>query len=202
MTALPEPTTPREPRLLTVAEYAELGETDAGYTELQEGHVLVSPSPRPAHGIASGELFTQIRDQLPSALWAIQDMDVDLKLTSPRDPGFVRRPDIIVVDKAGIIRAESQGSLIQARDVLIAVEIVSPGSERMDHVVKRGEYADAGIPHYWIIDLDRPVSAVICHHAGVFGYQDSINATGIVRLTEPFPLTLDLDQLVWLSGSG
>jgi hypothetical protein len=24
----------------------------------------------------------------------------------------------------------------------------------MDHVIKRGEYADTGVPHYWIVDLD------------------------------------------------
>jgi Uma2 family endonuclease len=30
----------------------------------------------------------------------------------------------------------------------LVVEIVSPGSHRTDHVIKRGEYADAGIPHY------------------------------------------------------
>ncbi len=28
------------------------------------------------------------------------------------------------------------------------------GSQRTDRVIKHGEYADAGIPHYWLVDLD------------------------------------------------
>ncbi|MGH3611494.1 MAG: Uma2 family endonuclease [Pseudonocardia sp.] len=34
------------------------------------------------------------------------------------------------------------------------MEVLSPGSHRTDHVAKRADYADAGIPHYWIVDLD------------------------------------------------
>jgi hypothetical protein len=34
------------------------------------------------------------------------------------------------------------------------VEIVSPGSEAMDEVVKRNEYARAGIPRYWLVERD------------------------------------------------
>ena len=45
MTADPVPTPEREPRLLTVAEYLALGETELGYDELVEGRVFMSPSP-------------------------------------------------------------------------------------------------------------------------------------------------------------
>jgi Uma2 family endonuclease len=39
-------------------------------------------------------------------------------------------------------------------DLLLAIEIVSPGSEGMDEVTKRREYAAAGIPRYWVVDRD------------------------------------------------
>jgi len=58
---------------------------------------------------------------------------------------------------------DRDGGLLRAGDVLVVVEIVSAGSRRLDHVVKRGEYADAGIGHYWIIDLDGPVTLLDCH---------------------------------------
>lgn len=196
MTALPDPTTPSEPRLLTVAEYAALGETEPGYTELQEGLLLVSPSAVPDHNVAASELWFQIRSQLPQHLVSILDVDVDLELVPPEHPGFVRRPDLIIVDKSARSRVREDGGLIKASDVLLAVEVVSPGSRRMDHVIKRGEYADAGIPHYWIVDLDTPISIVVCHLAGEFGYQDSMTATGSVKMTDPFDMTVDLDQLV------
>jgi len=57
-------------------------------------------------------------------------------------------------------------------------------------VTKRGEYADAGIPYYWIVDLDEPVSLFDCHLAEGFGYQDACD------ITEPFPVHLRLDRLL------
>jgi len=34
----------------------------------------------------------------------------------------------------------------------LAIEIISPGTETIDRETKRDEYAQAGIPEYWIID--------------------------------------------------
>ncbi|MGH4022223.1 MAG: hypothetical protein ACRDT0_23915 [Pseudonocardiaceae bacterium] len=79
MTALPQPWD----HLLTVAEYAELGETESGYTELLEGRLLMSPSPVPDHNFATAELLVQLRPQLPDHLEVIPDIDVDLELTDP-----------------------------------------------------------------------------------------------------------------------
>ena len=39
-------------------------------------------------------------------------------------------------------------------DLLLAVEIVSPGSAPIDEVVKLREYAAAGIPRYWMVERD------------------------------------------------
>nr|WP_232323050.1 Uma2 family endonuclease [Hoyosella altamirensis] len=40
------------------------------------------------------------------------------------------------------------------------------GSLSTDYRLKHDEYADAGIPNYWIVDLNEPVSLVVCHLAG------------------------------------
>ncbi|WP_367133662.1 Uma2 family endonuclease [Saccharothrix sp. HUAS TT1] len=194
MTALPEDVenSAGEPHLFTVAEYSELGEFESGYSELQEGRILMSPSPGPRHMMASGELFVQLRDRLSEELVAIQDVDVDLELVPYGDPGFSRRPDLVVVPR---VVAES-GRMLRASELLLVIEIVSPGSKRLDRVIKRGEYADAGIPHYWIVDLSPPVSLVACHLAGEFGYQDAGDVTGEFTTSVPFPVTLKLDGLV------
>ncbi|GAB2999088.1 Uma2 family endonuclease [Saccharothrix stipae] len=191
MTALPEDSADGL-HLFTVAEYAELGETEFGYSELQEGRILMSPSPGPRHMMASGELFVRLRDQLPADLVAIQDGDVDLELAPRGDPGFSRRPDLVVVPRDAI----KEGGMPRASDVLVVIEIVSPGSKRMDRVIKRGEYADAGIPHYWIVDLTTPISLVDCHLAGEFGYQDAGDVVGEFTTSVPFPVTVELDGLV------
>ena len=50
---------PAPAHLLTVTEYAELGETESGYTDLVEGRLLVSPSPVPDRNYAASELLVQ-----------------------------------------------------------------------------------------------------------------------------------------------
>ncbi|HEX4248929.1 MAG TPA: Uma2 family endonuclease [Pseudonocardia sp.] len=190
---LPEP---RPPRLLTVAEYAALGETEFGYTELLEGRLLLSPSPTPDHIYAMGEMFVAIRAALPRGLEALQDADLDLRLAPERSPGTVRRPDLMVVTADARRRVRAEGGLLQASDVSVVVEIVSPGSVRTDRLTKRGEYADAGIPHYWIVDITEPVSILACYLAGEFGYVDSGEITDTFSTREPFPLELNPDRLL------
>ena len=75
------------------------------------------------------------------------------------------------------------------------VELVSATSRRTDLIAKRADYADAGIPHYWIVDLDEPVSLVACRLAGDLGYVDGGAITGTFRTAEPFPVAIDLDAL-------
>ncbi|MGI8308516.1 Uma2 family endonuclease [Saccharopolyspora sp. ASAGF58] len=192
MTAVPK--TPHH--LLTVAEYAELGEDDRHRYELQEGSLVVSPSPSPDHGAALLALATQIAPQLPRHLEQLLELDVDLALVPADRPGFVRRPDLIVVDRKARQRVRQDGGLLRASEVVVVVEVVSPGSRRIDHVIKRDEYADAGIPHYWIVDLDEPVSLLACHLAEPFGYQDPGDVAGEFVTEVPFPVRLRLDELV------
>jgi len=148
----------QRPRRLTVADYIALGETEHGHTELQEGILQESPSSTPDHQAAIGAFYRQIGPQLPEHLELIYGVDVDLELAPPDRPGFVRRPDFIIVPRSA---CPPDDRLIRAADVLVVIEFVSPCSRRLDHVIKRGEYVDAGIPHYWIIDLDKPRSIVV-----------------------------------------
>jgi Uma2 family endonuclease len=184
------------PRLLTVAEYLALGETEQGYDELVEGRVVTSPSPVPDHNNAEAEALVQLRLQLPAHLEVILDIDVNLELAPPDAPGFTRRPDLIVVHREARKRVRREGGVIKASEVVVVCEFVSPGSRRTDNVIKRNDYADAGIPHYWIIDLTEPVTLTACHLAGEFGYADGGEVTGVFRTSEPFAIELDLDALV------
>jgi Uma2 family endonuclease len=42
--------------------------------------------------------------------------------------------------------------------VLLAVEILSDGTRKVDGILKFAECAEEGIPQYWIVDLDEPAS--------------------------------------------
>lgn len=190
MTALPLPG-----RLLTVADYAGLPEDDQYRWELLEGNLIMSPSPTPRHNYASGRLLIALAPQLPADFVAIQDVDLDLGLAPAEQPGSARRPDLVVVDRSALDRVDRDGGLLSAHDAVLVVELVSPGSRRTDLVIKRGEYADAGIPHYWIVDLDAPVSLTACHLASGFGYQDPGALTGNYQVVAPFDVRIDLDAL-------
>ena len=195
MAADPVSVPAREPRLLTVAEYLALGETEHGYDELVEGRVFMSPSPLPDHNNAVVEALIQLRPQLPPELEVLLDLDVDLELAPPDAPGFTRRPDLIIARRSARERVRREGGIIRAAEVVVAAEFVSSGSRRTDHVAKRADYADAGIPHYWIVDLDDPISLVACHLGGELGYVDGGAVSGVCTTSEPFPARLDLDVL-------
>ena len=76
------------------------------------------------------------------------------------------------------------------------IEVLSPGSRRTDHVQKRNEYADAGIGHYWIVDIEEPISLLACHLAGAFGYADGGVVIDRYTATAPLPLEIDLAGLL------
>jgi Uma2 family endonuclease len=62
--------------------------------------------------------------------------------------GF-RIPDIIVWPSD---RTITDDWLSQGERVLLAVEVISPSTAVTDRISKKSEYADAGIPRYWIVE--------------------------------------------------
>ncbi len=193
MTALPTP--PIRP--LTVADYLALPEDSEIRYELQEGALVMSPSSVPRHQHFIGGLYIRVCGQTPQHLMTLMDVDVDLQLAPAVRPGTVRRPDIVVVTRAAYDRVGRDGGVLRASEALLAVEVISPGSRRTDTVLKHSEYADAGIPYYWVVDIDeRRVALTACHQAGEFGHHDEPEVTGVFRTDQPFPVELDLDGLV------
>jgi len=51
-------------------------------------------------------------------------------------------------------------------DVLLAVEVIAPGSEAADTVIKLREYERAGVPRYWIVDRDAAQTVTMHELAG------------------------------------
>ncbi|HEY2762397.1 MAG TPA: Uma2 family endonuclease [Pseudonocardiaceae bacterium] len=107
-------------------------------------------------------------------------------------PPTVRVPDVVVT------RVGGPEDRLSASDVLLAVEIISPGSRNVDLHLKPCEYAEAGIPHYWIVDLDPPALSITVFHLGApdIGYVETPAATGQFVTTAPFSLRIDIPALV------
>ncbi len=93
-------------------------------------------------------------------------------------------------------RVDVEGGLLRAEATVVVVEVLSPGSHRTDQILKRTDYADAGIGHFWIVDTEPPVSIVACTRAGRSGYRDDGPVTGVFDACDPFPVRIDLDALI------
>lgn len=182
-------------RPFTVAEYLALGETEIR-TELQEGSLMLVPSPGYDHAVALTELVIRLTSRLPRHLVGVHRVDIDLGLAPAEAPGTSRCPDVIVVDRWSDDQAFAPDRIPRGPEVRLVVEVVSAASRRLDTVVKRAEYAEAGIEHYWIVDLERPVSLVAFRLNGGSSYRDEAEVTGRFVATEPFDFELDLDGLL------
>jgi Uma2 family endonuclease len=104
----------------------------------------------------------------------------------------IRAPDVVV------IRSGMQMLKVAVGDVLVLVEITSPGNFRQDMIVKHGDYAEAGVPFYLRINLHLGVDDLT---ASLFELADGVYeeiATapdGVLRLQRPWPLEADLREL-------
>jgi Uma2 family endonuclease len=68
-------------------------------------------------------------------------------------PGKVREPDVVFMLREHRNRVHQQ--FWEGADLVIEVVSDDPKGRRRDLVTKRGEYARAGIPEYWIVDPKR-----------------------------------------------
>ncbi len=50
---------------------------------------------------------------------------------------------------------------MRASETDLVVEVVSRDSRRTDTVIKRQDYADAGIPHCWTVDPEQPRTVLL-----------------------------------------
>lgn len=115
--------------------------------ELVDGELLVTSSPTSRHQKAVALLFFALMEYLMIER-------VGHALTSPFDvelePEFLSQPDIFVIPNHEWTRLDGG---VPAYALLVAIEVLSPSSDRHDRVRKRPLY-QRNVPEYWIIDLD------------------------------------------------
>jgi Uma2 family endonuclease len=105
----------------------------------------------PPLGYAHAIIATRLMVWLAAAGVSAERIAQAVGLRIPGHDGGVggRIPDLVVWSKA-----QSDGVWLPVTDVLLVIEIIFPGSEGVDTVTKRKEYAVAGIPQYWMVDQD------------------------------------------------
>lgn len=158
--------------LLTAEEWQALDPDTYRHAELVEGVVVVVPPMSPMHQHVAARLANSLNEQLPPEWVAIGGVEVVL---TARFPATYRAPDTIIIPTSLIERPGP----VAAADVLLVAEVVSPGTRGLDRITKPAEYATAGIPHYWRIELD-PAEMFAYERSGRPAYGDPVTAGPVV----------------------
>jgi Uma2 family endonuclease len=165
----------------TIADLEAMPDDGRRY-ELIGGAIVTTPAPSTVHQRGLLRLARRLDDACPPGHEVfVAPTDLDL-------PGEQRvEPDLLIAPAASV------GPQRLTTPVLLVVEIVSPGSRTNDLVTKRAAYADAGVPHYWLIDIDAGSISLL----RLTGERLAIVAEGSeVMATEPVAVALSVAGLI------
>ncbi|SOB79437.1 Uma2 family endonuclease [Streptomyces sp. 1331.2] len=176
-------------RQITSERYDSWTDEQCAGIEIVDGMVVVSPSASKRHDRLARFLANAL-DEAGGAEWNA-DTDFDVRLQDV--PLNNRRPDVVVY------RADTiDESPTRPDHVLLLVEVVSPGSETTDRVVKLDQYARAGIPFYWRVEQAAgrvPIVHTYVLDAAEGSYRAGELFTGLVKAVAPYPVEADLSGL-------
>ncbi|MEU6966181.1 Uma2 family endonuclease [Kitasatospora aureofaciens] len=163
------------------------------HTELIDGALVFMMSPqRWWHGDVVNDLVYTLRRQVPTGHRVGREMSIKLdKWNRPE-------PDVLVVQAD----FDPDRTQFTPDEVALVVEVVSPESVHRDRTVKFRKYAEAGIPHYWIVEEEDglPVAHVFELEHATSSYAPAGIFRGKLERRVPFPIEIDLDGLVPTSG--
>lgn len=168
----------------TVDDLETLPDDNLRY-ELIDGTLFVSPAPVPRHQRALLRLAILLTAACPA------DHEV---FVAPLDWQPDRRtslePDLLVVTKDHI------GEKNITQTPAIVIEVLSPGTARIDKVLKFSRYQEGGIQQYWIVDPRVPSIEVYELAGGVYELIAHGSGATSVPVAGPLSVTVVPDDLV------
>jgi Uma2 family endonuclease len=171
---------------ISAEQYDSWSEEQCAGIEIVDGMVVVSPSASKRHN----RLARILANALDAAAGPDWNADIDFDVRLQDVPLTNRRPDVVVY------RAETIDlTPTHPEHVLLVVEVVSPGSETTDRIVKVDQYAKAGIPFYWRIEQAAtgvPVVYTYVLDPASRAYRDGEMFVGAIKAAVPFSVIVDL----------
>jgi len=147
--------------------------------ELLDGTLIVSPAPVPRHQRALLRLAILLTDSCPA------DHEV---FVAPLDWQPDRRtslePDLLIVRKDRI------GEKNITQTPAIVIEVLSPGTARIDKMLKFSRYQEGGIEQYWIVDPRAPSIEVYQLADGAYHLLAQGSGTDAVPVAGPLTVTV------------
>jgi Uma2 family endonuclease len=147
--------------------------------ELLDGTLLVTPAPNEGHQTCVISLVVLLRGaRQPSQKVLVAPFEVRLSRVT------VLEPDLLVADKANMTPTRLEGA------PLLAVEVLSPSTRRIDLGTKRLAYEAAGVPAYWLVDPEVPSLTVLELDAGRYVERATVTGDESFHATVPFAVTV------------
>lgn len=175
---------------ITAEEYDSWSEEQCAGIEIVDGMVVVSPSASKRRHNRLARILANGLDAAAGPDWNA-DTDFDVRLQDV--PLTNRRPDVVVYRADTIDIAPTR-----PEHVLMVAEVVSPGSETTDRIVKVDQYAKAGIAFYWRIEQAAtgvPLIYTYILDPATNSYRTGDMFTGVVKVSAPFTVEIDLGQV-------
>ena len=169
----------------TEEEYLALGETRQR-VELFDGSLHVTPAPTPRHQRIQRNLGNLLEAAAQHAgLELLETVNVRLR------PGRIPIPDLVVTEPI-----DFDEPMIEARDVRLVCEVISPGNAATDKVLKMHYYAAAGIEWYLLVEQETG-TLHLYQRQGRHYREVSVTKPGsVLELTEPVRATVRPEDLV------
>src|SRR5437763_11443353 len=133
---------------LTFEDYAKLQESaeeNIRY-ELDEGELLLTPSPTPYHNIVRYRVRRALTDFVEAKGMGLVIDETDFRLSA----NTVRKPDVAFITSDHLRRIDIHRSPIEGGPAL-AVEIISPTNTAEDTVKKIHQYLGSGCQSVWVV---------------------------------------------------
>lgn len=128
---------------------------DGERAELIDGKIYYMAPPNTKHQMLVSELHYQIKDYIKRNNGGCEVIPAPFAVFLNENGRTYVEPDISVIcDKSKITDKGCNG----APDWII--EIVSPGSRKMDYYKKLFQYRTAGVREYWAVDTDKQLVTV------------------------------------------
>jgi Uma2 family endonuclease len=135
------------------SEHEYLGLNTSRLVEYSHGRLEVLPMPSDRHQAIVGFLYMMFLNVVQQIGGAVRFAPLRLRLW----PGKIREPDLMVLSQADDARRQD----IYWTGADLVIEVISEDDPDRDLVTKRLEYAQAGIPEYWIVDPRNNTIAVL-----------------------------------------
>jgi Uma2 family endonuclease len=131
---------------LTFEEFQKLPEREGTIYELDEGELLMEPSPAVRHNLIRQRIAMKLMQFVESRHLGIVLEEMDFRLSADT----VRNPDVAFVTAEHVKKIDLDRSPVDGAPAL-AVEVISPSNSAQDVAKKKQQYLHAGCNVVWIV---------------------------------------------------